>query len=268
MDAVDILKICFRRWYVMLPILIGAAGVSYQLVEAQETTYTAAASYGLVAAAADVGHERGGAQPPRQRRQRPGRRSARGPAQLARGPAAARQRDHTRMGAGGVGQRLVVLGEDPDVRDDLRGPRLRGGRAIGPGRRQPGHPGGARHRRRPPDEGRRPRGGALRTLRPGAHAGGRTARDLGAQARDRRDGSSGRWWVPRGRSSPTACCVAGGWAVPRLRTAGPTLRRGGRLPPPVRPVLACPAGQDDHGQHPHREGEERPARRGEPRASR
>lgn len=48
MDAVDILKICFRRWYVMLPILIGAAGVSYQLIETQETTYTAAASYGLV----------------------------------------------------------------------------------------------------------------------------------------------------------------------------------------------------------------------------
>lgn len=48
MDAVDILKVCFRRWYVMLPILLGAAGVSYQLVEAQEITYTAAASYGLV----------------------------------------------------------------------------------------------------------------------------------------------------------------------------------------------------------------------------
>ncbi len=48
MDAVDILKICFRRWFVMLPILIGAAGVSYQLLQAQETTYTAAASYGLV----------------------------------------------------------------------------------------------------------------------------------------------------------------------------------------------------------------------------
>lgn len=48
MDAVDILKICFRRWYVMLPILIGAAGVSYQLIETQEPTYTAAASYGLV----------------------------------------------------------------------------------------------------------------------------------------------------------------------------------------------------------------------------
>lgn len=48
MDAVDILKICFRRWYVMLPILLGAAGVSYQLVQSQETTFTAAASYGLV----------------------------------------------------------------------------------------------------------------------------------------------------------------------------------------------------------------------------
>lgn len=48
MDAVDILKICFRRWYVMLPILLGAAGVSYQLVESQETTYTAATSYGMV----------------------------------------------------------------------------------------------------------------------------------------------------------------------------------------------------------------------------
>lgn len=48
MDAVDILKICLRRWYVMLPILIGAAGVSFQLVQSQETTYTAATSYGLV----------------------------------------------------------------------------------------------------------------------------------------------------------------------------------------------------------------------------
>ena len=48
MDAVDILKICLRRWYVMLPILLGAVGVSYQMVEAQETTFTAAASYGLV----------------------------------------------------------------------------------------------------------------------------------------------------------------------------------------------------------------------------
>ncbi len=48
MDAVDILRICLRRWYVMLPILLGAAGVSYQLLQAQETTYTAAASYGLV----------------------------------------------------------------------------------------------------------------------------------------------------------------------------------------------------------------------------
>ena len=42
MDAVDILKVCLRRWYVMLPILLGAVGVSYQLVQAQETTFTAA----------------------------------------------------------------------------------------------------------------------------------------------------------------------------------------------------------------------------------
>lgn len=48
MDAVDILKVCLRRWYVMLPILLGAAGVSYQVLQAQETTFTAAASYGLV----------------------------------------------------------------------------------------------------------------------------------------------------------------------------------------------------------------------------
>lgn len=32
----------------MLPILLGAAGVSYQLMQLQETTYTAATSYGLV----------------------------------------------------------------------------------------------------------------------------------------------------------------------------------------------------------------------------
>jgi len=48
MDAVDILKVCIRRWYVMLPILLGAAGVSYQLAQAQEPSYTAAVSYGLV----------------------------------------------------------------------------------------------------------------------------------------------------------------------------------------------------------------------------
>lgn len=48
MDAVDILKVCARRWYVMLPILVGAGGVSYQLLDGQETTYTAHASYGLV----------------------------------------------------------------------------------------------------------------------------------------------------------------------------------------------------------------------------
>ena len=48
MDAGDILKVCFRRWYVMLPILVGAAGISYQLIQSQETGYTAATSYGLV----------------------------------------------------------------------------------------------------------------------------------------------------------------------------------------------------------------------------
>ena len=48
MDAVDVIKVCIRRWYVMLPILLGAAGVGYQLVQSSETTYTAAASYGLV----------------------------------------------------------------------------------------------------------------------------------------------------------------------------------------------------------------------------
>lgn len=48
MDSIDIAMVSVRRWYVMLPILVGAAGVSYQLVQAQEPTYTAAASYGLV----------------------------------------------------------------------------------------------------------------------------------------------------------------------------------------------------------------------------
>ena len=48
MDSVDIIKVCARRWYVMLPILIGAAGVSHQLVQAQQQSYTAYASYGWV----------------------------------------------------------------------------------------------------------------------------------------------------------------------------------------------------------------------------
>lgn len=55
MDAVDILKVCVRRWYVMIPILLGAAGVSYQLVQAQETTYTAHAAYGLVQSSSPPG---------------------------------------------------------------------------------------------------------------------------------------------------------------------------------------------------------------------
>ena len=54
MDAVDILKVCVRRWYIMLPILLGAAGVSYQLAQAQHTTYTAYASYGLVQSGASA----------------------------------------------------------------------------------------------------------------------------------------------------------------------------------------------------------------------
>ena len=48
MDALDILKVCLRRWYIMLPILFGAAGVSLQLVQAEQTTFTAYASYGLI----------------------------------------------------------------------------------------------------------------------------------------------------------------------------------------------------------------------------
>jgi hypothetical protein len=48
MDALDILKVCLRRWYIMLPILLGAAGVSFQLVQAEQTTFTAYASYGLI----------------------------------------------------------------------------------------------------------------------------------------------------------------------------------------------------------------------------
>ncbi len=48
MDALDVIKVSIRRWYVMLPVLLLAAALGYQLVSNQKPVYTAYASYGLV----------------------------------------------------------------------------------------------------------------------------------------------------------------------------------------------------------------------------
>lgn len=48
MDALDVLKVCLRRWFVMLPILALALGAGYGLASQQKPTYTALGNYALV----------------------------------------------------------------------------------------------------------------------------------------------------------------------------------------------------------------------------
>jgi hypothetical protein len=47
-DALDVLKVCLRRWFIMLPILALALGAGYGLASQQKPTYTAVANYALV----------------------------------------------------------------------------------------------------------------------------------------------------------------------------------------------------------------------------
>ena len=145
MDTVDILKICLRRWYVMLPILLGAMGVSYQMVQAQETTFTAATSYGLVQPGTSRWLASEPRQPPRRRRQRPGRRRPEARTTPAR-RGAAWQRRHARLGPGGVDNDSSYSVQIPEA-DDVRGSCLGRGREGRPRRREPcgrGRPGIAR----------------------------------------------------------------------------------------------------------------------------
>lgn len=48
MDALDVLKVCLRRWYVVLPVIIVALGAGFGLASQEKPTYTAFASYALV----------------------------------------------------------------------------------------------------------------------------------------------------------------------------------------------------------------------------
>lgn len=48
MDALDVLKVCLRRWYVMLPVLVLALGAGVGLAQNQEQQYTASGSFALV----------------------------------------------------------------------------------------------------------------------------------------------------------------------------------------------------------------------------
>ena len=48
MDALDVLKVCVRRWWVMLPIIGLAVGVGFGLVRQQQPMYGAYASYALI----------------------------------------------------------------------------------------------------------------------------------------------------------------------------------------------------------------------------
>ena len=48
MDALDVIKVCVRRWWVMVPVLLFAAGAGVGLVEQQRPAYHAFGGYALV----------------------------------------------------------------------------------------------------------------------------------------------------------------------------------------------------------------------------
>ena len=48
MDALDVLKVCLRRWYVVLPIVLLSLAAGLGLASQQKPTYTAVGSYALV----------------------------------------------------------------------------------------------------------------------------------------------------------------------------------------------------------------------------
>ena len=48
MDALDVMKVCLRRWYVMLPVVLLAVGAALGLALNQKPVYTAFGSYALV----------------------------------------------------------------------------------------------------------------------------------------------------------------------------------------------------------------------------
>jgi hypothetical protein len=47
-DALDVLRVCLRRWYVVLPVIILALGAGFGSALQQKPTYTAIACYALV----------------------------------------------------------------------------------------------------------------------------------------------------------------------------------------------------------------------------
>jgi hypothetical protein len=47
-DAFDVLKVCLRRWYVVVPVIVVALGAGFGLAWQQKPTYTAFAGYALV----------------------------------------------------------------------------------------------------------------------------------------------------------------------------------------------------------------------------
>ena len=48
MDALDVLKVCLRRWYVVLPVVLLSLAAGLGLASQQKPTYTAVGSYALV----------------------------------------------------------------------------------------------------------------------------------------------------------------------------------------------------------------------------
>ena len=53
-DALDVLKVCLRRWYVVLPVILLSLGAGLGLALQQKPTYTASGSYALVYYSSDA----------------------------------------------------------------------------------------------------------------------------------------------------------------------------------------------------------------------
>ncbi|CAN7490302.1 hypothetical protein LJR027_003180 [Terrabacter sp. LjRoot27] len=48
MDSLDVIRVCLKRWYIVLPVLLLAAGAGLGLARTSKATYTAAASFAFV----------------------------------------------------------------------------------------------------------------------------------------------------------------------------------------------------------------------------
>ncbi|MGV1009221.1 MAG: hypothetical protein ACOYBY_11525 [Dermatophilaceae bacterium] len=106
-DALDIVVVCVRRWWVMVPILALAAAVGLNLTHDQKPVYAASGGYALVYAHYDPSANANGAQDPRS----PNPLSANGGALIAEALIADFMTSKTQIELGGTGNSGAGPGE-------------------------------------------------------------------------------------------------------------------------------------------------------------